>query len=99
MAPVSRKKLSDGVIDEIRRMLEQGELKIGDKLPVHSELAKQLQSPVPESPFERGDKQAAEQPRKHAHGKKEARRKTHPALPVRAQAAAGNHAMEVRMMQ
>ncbi len=43
MAPVSRKKLSDGVIDEIRRMMEQGELKIGDKLPVHSELAKQLQ--------------------------------------------------------
>jgi len=43
LVPVNRKKLSDVVIDEIRRLLEEGELKIGDKLPVHSELAKQLQ--------------------------------------------------------
>jgi len=43
LAPVRKKKLSDAVIDEIRRMIEAGELKIGQKLPVHTEFAEKLE--------------------------------------------------------
>jgi len=42
LAPVKRKKLSEAVIDEIRQMIEDGELKIGQKAPSHSEFAKIL---------------------------------------------------------
>lgn len=39
---IERKKLSDSVIDEIKRMIETGELKEGDKLPTQNEFAAQL---------------------------------------------------------
>ncbi|MGV7223802.1 MAG: FadR/GntR family transcriptional regulator [Nitrospinales bacterium] len=39
---VTKMKLSDAVIEEIRKMMVSGELKPGDKLPDHSTLAKQL---------------------------------------------------------
>jgi GntR family transcriptional repressor for pyruvate dehydrogenase complex len=44
MAKISqiRKKLSDYVIDEIKRMLVTGEIKEGDKLPNQNEFAKRL---------------------------------------------------------
>lgn len=42
MASVKRKKLSDFVIEEIKRMLLSGELQEGDKLPNQSEFAAQL---------------------------------------------------------
>jgi GntR family transcriptional regulator, transcriptional repressor for pyruvate dehydrogenase complex len=41
--PIKRRKLSDSVIEEIGRMLKNGEFKIGDKLPPHSQLARMLQ--------------------------------------------------------
>jgi GntR family transcriptional regulator, transcriptional repressor for pyruvate dehydrogenase complex len=39
---VVKKNLADGVIDELRRMMEKGELKEGDKLPNQYELAAKL---------------------------------------------------------
>ena len=42
MATIKRKKLADSVIDEIKRMLNNGELKKGDKLPNQLEFAAQL---------------------------------------------------------
>ena len=42
MAAIKRKKLSDSVIEEIKRMIETGELKEGDKLPNQLEFASQL---------------------------------------------------------
>ncbi|MGI6084421.1 MAG: FadR/GntR family transcriptional regulator [Acetivibrionales bacterium] len=39
---IIKKKLSDNVIEEIRRMLKAGELKEGDKLPDQNKFAKQL---------------------------------------------------------
>lgn len=39
---ITKMKLSDAVIEEIRKMMVSGELKPGDKLPDHSTLAKQL---------------------------------------------------------
>ena len=43
MVPIKRRKLSSAVIEEIRRMIQDGELKPGDKLPDHTEFARQLQ--------------------------------------------------------
>ena len=42
MALIEKKKLSDSVIEEIKRMIETGELKEGDKLPNQLEFAAQL---------------------------------------------------------
>jgi GntR family transcriptional repressor for pyruvate dehydrogenase complex len=42
MAPVNKKKLADSVIEEIKRMIQSGELKEGDKLPNQNEFATQL---------------------------------------------------------
>jgi GntR family transcriptional repressor for pyruvate dehydrogenase complex len=42
MRKVARKKLSDSVIDEIRRMILRGELREGDKLPNQNEFAGSL---------------------------------------------------------
>ncbi len=42
MATIEKKKLSDSVIEEIKRMIEDGELKEGDKLPNQLEFAAQL---------------------------------------------------------
>jgi len=42
MATIKRKKLADSVIDEIKRMLNSGELKEGDKLPNQLEFAAKL---------------------------------------------------------
>lgn len=42
MASIEKKKLSDAVIAEIKRMIENGELKEGDKLPNQLEFAAQL---------------------------------------------------------
>ena len=42
MASIKRKKLSDSVIEEIKRMLLSGELQEGDKLPNQNEFAAQL---------------------------------------------------------
>ncbi len=42
MGRVVKKNLADGVIDEIKRMMEAGELKEGDKLPNQYELAAKL---------------------------------------------------------
>lgn len=42
MGRVVKKNLADGVIDEIRRMMESGEMKEGDKLPNQYELAAKL---------------------------------------------------------
>jgi len=52
-----------------------------------------------ESVCESFQKQAAEQAREHPHGQKEARPAGDPALVIRGKAAAGNHAMHMRMMQ
>jgi len=43
MAIIKKKKLADAVIDEIGRMIENGELKEGDKLPNQDDFANQLQ--------------------------------------------------------
>lgn len=42
MASIEKKKLSDSVIDEIRRRIESGELREGDKLPNQIEFAHEL---------------------------------------------------------
>ncbi len=42
MAIIAKKKLSEIVVDEIRRRLNNGELKIGDKLPNQNQLALEL---------------------------------------------------------
>jgi len=42
MATIKRKKLADSVLDEIKRMINSGELKKGDKLPNQLEFAAQL---------------------------------------------------------
>ena len=42
MALIKKKKLADEVIDEIKRMIQSGELKEGDRLPNQNELAAQL---------------------------------------------------------
>jgi GntR family transcriptional regulator, transcriptional repressor for pyruvate dehydrogenase complex len=42
LASIEKKKLSDAVIAEIKRMIETGELKVGDKLPNQLEFAAQL---------------------------------------------------------
>jgi len=42
MAKVFKKKLSDSVLDEIRRMIVKGDIKEGDKLPNQNEFAAQL---------------------------------------------------------
>ncbi|MCG8564103.1 MAG: FadR family transcriptional regulator [Desulfobacterales bacterium] len=42
MAIIAKKKLSEKVVDEIRKRMESGELKIGDKLPNQNELSKEL---------------------------------------------------------
>jgi len=42
MAAIKRKKLADSVIEEIKRMIDVGELKEGDKLPNQLEFAAQL---------------------------------------------------------
>ena len=42
MAPINKKKLADSVLEEMKRMLQSGELKVGDKLPNQSEFAAQL---------------------------------------------------------
>lgn len=43
MAMVRKKKMADAVVDEIKSMIEKGELKEGDKLPNQNEFASQLQ--------------------------------------------------------
>jgi GntR family transcriptional regulator, transcriptional repressor for pyruvate dehydrogenase complex len=42
MAIIKKKKMADSVIEEIKRMIESGELKEGDKLPNQNEFAAQL---------------------------------------------------------
>ena len=42
MAVIAKKKLSEKVVDEIRKRMESGELKIGDKLPNQNQLSKEL---------------------------------------------------------
>lgn len=42
MASINKKKLADRVIEEIKRMLANGELSEGDKLPNQNEFAEQL---------------------------------------------------------
>jgi GntR family transcriptional repressor for pyruvate dehydrogenase complex len=42
LASIEKKKLSDSVIEEIKRMIESGELKEGDKLPNQLDFAAQL---------------------------------------------------------
>ena len=42
MAIIAKKKLSEKVVEEIRKRMESGELKIGDKLPNQNELSKEL---------------------------------------------------------
>jgi GntR family transcriptional repressor for pyruvate dehydrogenase complex len=42
MALIKKKKLADEVIDEIKRMIQSGELKEGDRLPNQNEFAAQL---------------------------------------------------------
>jgi GntR family transcriptional repressor for pyruvate dehydrogenase complex len=42
MASINKKKLADSVIEEIKRMLTNGELKEGEKLPNQNELATML---------------------------------------------------------
>src|SRR4030067_1397953 len=42
MASVKKKKLADSVIDEIKRMIQSGEIREGDKLPNQNEFAAQL---------------------------------------------------------
>ncbi len=42
MAIIAKKKLSERVVDEIRKRMEAGELKIGDKLPNQNQLSKEL---------------------------------------------------------
>ena len=42
MASISKKKLADFVIEEIKRMIQSGELKEGDKLPNQNAFAAQL---------------------------------------------------------
>ena len=42
MAVIAKKKLSEKVVDEIRKRMESGELKIGDKLPNQNQLAQEL---------------------------------------------------------
>ncbi len=43
MAVIRKRKMADAVVDEIKRMIESGELKEGDKLPNQNEFATQLQ--------------------------------------------------------
>jgi GntR family transcriptional repressor for pyruvate dehydrogenase complex len=42
MGKIKKKKLADEVIDEIKRMIQSGELKEGDRLPNQNEFAAQL---------------------------------------------------------
>jgi len=42
LTSIKRKKLADAVIEEIQRMIDNGELKEGDKLPNQNEFAAQL---------------------------------------------------------
>jgi len=42
MASINKKKLADSVIEEIKRMIQSGELKEGDKLPNQNAFAAQL---------------------------------------------------------
>ncbi len=42
MASINKKKLADSVIEEIKRMIQSGELKEGDKLPDQNTFAAQL---------------------------------------------------------
>jgi len=42
MAVIAKKKLSEIVVDEIRKRIDSGELKIGDKLPNQNQLAQEL---------------------------------------------------------
>ncbi len=63
------------------------------------QLPEELQLAPIEALFERFEKQTAEQAREHPHGKEEARPARDPALAIRGQAAAGNDAMHMRMMQ
>ncbi|NIQ39482.1 MAG: FCD domain-containing protein [Proteobacteria bacterium] len=42
MALINKRKLSDTVIEEIKRMIQRGELAVGDKLPNQQEFAAQL---------------------------------------------------------
>jgi GntR family transcriptional repressor for pyruvate dehydrogenase complex len=42
MASINKKKLADSVIEEIKRMIQSGELKEGDKLPNQNSFAAQL---------------------------------------------------------
>lgn len=42
MASINKKKLADSVIEEIKRMIQSGELKQGDKLPNQNAFAAQL---------------------------------------------------------
>jgi len=42
MALIKKRKLSDDVLDEIKNMIQRGELKEGDKLPNQNEFAAQL---------------------------------------------------------
>jgi len=42
MISISRRKLADSVIDEIKRMIDRGDLKEGDKLPNQNDFAAQL---------------------------------------------------------
>lgn len=42
MAVIAKKKLSEKVVDEIRKRMESGELKIGDKLPNQNQLSREL---------------------------------------------------------
>lgn len=42
MASINKKRLSDSVIEEIKRMIQSGELKEGDKLPNQNAFAAQL---------------------------------------------------------
>ena len=42
MVSLKKKKIADSVIEEIRRMINDGELKVGDKLPNQNEFSAQL---------------------------------------------------------
>src|SRR6266404_662435 len=67
-------------------------------VPQRLDLAEKGKLAVDERLVERFEQQAPEQARQDAYGKKEARPASDPACLVRTQAAAGNHAVQVRMM-
>src|SRR3954454_17567136 len=87
-----------GINDPVPVFQRSSKTKKGDGIPKRLRFAEEVEFPLVESVFQGREEQAAKQTRQHAYGQEEARQVGYPALMIRTDATARNHAMNMRMV-